>query len=225
MCFIAFVKISVIVFTGFIYAQEQRNTNVCNVLVIDTFSSCLSMQSNIPCGWYATQKDINMFSINEENGNKYLKIKSSGGSTTIGMRYEIEVDRFRYLSWRWRVHKLPVKGREDRRRYSDSAAGVYVIFNGRMRMNRIIKYVWSSTLQPGVITESPFNRRTKIMVLRSGKSAVGWVEEVVDVYEDYKRIFGGEPPGVEGIAVMSDSDNTQSDVEADYDDFRISVVR
>lgn len=216
------VKLLLIIITGLGYAEINEKGAVR--LVIDTFSTCLSYPERVPCGWYATQKDVHMFFLNEENGNRYLKIKTIGGNTSLGMRFDYDLDTYRYLRWRWRVHRLPTGAREDRRRFSDSAAGVYVVFSGRMRLNRIIKYVWSTSLEQGAVTESPFNRRTKIVVLRCGEGAAGsWVEEVVDVTGDFRRLFGTDPPPVEGIAVMSDSDNTQSDVEADYDDFAVSV--
>ncbi len=196
------------------------------ILVVDTFSACLSLQGGLPCGWYATQKNVHMFSLEEEGGNRFVKIKTAGGNTSLGIHFTFSTDTYRYLSWRWRVHQLPRGAREDRHRYADSAAGVYVIFNGKYKLNRIIKYVWSSTLEPGVVTESPYNRRTKIVVLRSGEASAGqWLEESVDVFGDYQRIFGTSPPQVEAIAIMSDSDNTESVVEADYDDFRISIEK
>ena len=195
-----------------------------SIRIIDTFSTCISIENDLPCGWYATQKDVKMFSIKEENGNRFLKIRTSGGNTSLGVRCCFEAGKFRFLCWRWRIHQFPRGAREDWRKYSDSAAGVYVIFNGYFRLNRIIKYVWSSSLKKGVVTESPYNRRTKIVVLRSGRVANGdWVEEKVDIFGDYQKIFGGEPPKIEGIAILSDSDNTESTVEADYDDFLISV--
>ncbi len=204
----------------------QYNPGGEKTLVVDTFSACLSLQEGLPCGWYATQKDVHMFSLEEEKGNRFIKIKTAGGNTTLGIHFSFNTDTYHYLSWRWRIHQLPKGAREDKRRFADSAAGVYVIFNGKYRLNRIIKYVWSSTLEPGVITESPFNRRTKIVVLRSGETSAGqWIEENVDVFGDYQRIFGTSPPPVEAIAIMSDSDNTESFVEADYDDFRISVEK
>lgn len=204
----------------------QHNPEIEKTVVVDTFSACLSLQEGLPCGWYATQKNVHMFSLEEEEGNRFIKIKTAGGNTSLGIHFSFNTDTYRYLSWRWRIHQLPKGGREDIRRFADSAAGVYVIFNGKYRLNRIIKYVWSSTLEPGVVTESPFNRRTKIVVLRSGGTSVGqWLEENVDVFGDYKRIFGTSPPPVEAIAIMSDSDNTESVVEADYDDFRISVEK
>lgn len=195
-------------------------------VVVDTFSACLSLQDRLPCGWYATQREVQMFSLEQEQGNCFLKVKTAGGNTSLGIQVSFNTDRYRYLSWRWRVHQLPRGAREDRRRLADSAAGVYVIFNGKLKLNRIIKYVWSSTLEPGVVTESPFNRRTKIIVLRCGEASAGkWIEEMVDIFEDYRRIFGTQPPPVQAIAIMSDSDNTESIVEADYDDFRISVEK
>jgi hypothetical protein len=62
--------------------------------------------------------------------------------------------------------------------------------------------------------------------LHCGSENTGkWIEEKVNVYEDFECIFGVSPPEIEGIAILSDSDNTQSSVEADYDDFRLSVIK
>ena len=121
------------------------------------------------------------------------------------------------------MHRLPVGGREDIKRLADSGAGVYVIFSDHFRMNRMLKYVWSSTLPVGMETESPYNSRVKIVVKQSGSEESGrWIDEKVNVVEDFERLFGSEAPEVEAIAIMSDADNTQSFAEADYDDFRIS---
>jgi len=58
-----------------------------------------------------------------------------------------------------------------------------------------------------------------MVVLERGKEKVGqWVEESVNVLEDYRKAFGKEPPATAGIAVMSDSDNTKTSAEA-YLDF------
>jgi hypothetical protein len=37
-----------------------------------------------------------------------------------------------------------------------------------------------------------------------------------NVYEDYKRAFGEEPPMISGIAIMTDTDNTGESAEAYY---------
>ena len=39
-----------------------------------------------------------------------------------------------------------------------------------------------------------------------------------NVYEDYRRAFGKEPPRVSGVAIMTDTDNTQERAAAYYGD-------
>lgn len=191
-------------------------------MVIESFSGCTS-NGGVPCGWHPTQNATEMFSIHSENGDHFLRIDTRGGNTTIGKRFGYSPDRFPYLSWRWRAHVLPKGAREDRKRLNDSGAAVYVVFRGTLWLNKIIKYVWSTALQAGTDTESPHNGRVKVVVLQSGSERLGeWITEHVDVYGDYVRLFGGRPPEVEAVAVMSDADNTGSRARADYDDFRVS---
>ena len=54
--------------------------------VIDTFSTCVTVNKCIPCGWYSSQSKVGMFSVVNENGNCFVKIKSLGGNTSIGIR-------------------------------------------------------------------------------------------------------------------------------------------
>ncbi|MBE2889621.1 DUF3047 domain-containing protein, partial [Geobacter anodireducens] len=45
-----------------------------------------------------------------------------------------------------------------------------------------------------------------------------WLSEERNVYEDYVRLFGEEPPRAEGVALMTDSDNTGGEATAWYGD-------
>jgi hypothetical protein len=45
-----------------------------------------------------------------------------------------------------------------------------------------------------------------------------WVDEERNLYEDYKKAFGSEPPMVSGVAIMTDTDNTKDSVIAYYGD-------
>jgi hypothetical protein len=49
--------------------------------------------------------------------------------------------------------------------------------------------------------------------------SLSWKEETVNLYEDYKNLFGGEPEEALGIALLSSADGTKSVAEADDDDF------
>jgi hypothetical protein len=58
-----------------------------------------------------------------------------------------------------------------------------------------------------------------MIVVRSGAAAVGtWVDEERNVYEDYRKAFGEEPPMIKGIAVMTDTDDTGESATAWYGD-------
>jgi hypothetical protein len=53
--------------------------------------------------------------------------------------------------------------------------------------------------------------------IESGSAETGkWITETRNVYEDFKRYFGKEPPKVGAIAIMTDSDNTGEKVSANY---------
>jgi len=45
-----------------------------------------------------------------------------------------------------------------------------------------------------------------------------WGNEERNVYEDYKKAFGEEPPMISGIAIMTDTDNTGESATAYYGD-------
>lgn len=163
-----------------------------------------------------------MFSVAKDESGCYLHLTVESQCTSIGKQVSFSTDTFPILSWKWRVHTLPVGGSEDKKETNDSGAGVYVIFKGKFKLNRIIKYVWSTTLPPGTVLVSPFNQNTKVIVLQSGSEKIGrWLVETVNVREDYKKVFNTIPPIIVGIAILSDADNTRSRAVADYDDFLV----
>jgi hypothetical protein len=152
----------------------------------------------------------------------YLEAHAKQSAVTIAKKFEYDLTEYPYLSWQWRVIELPKGGDERYKKTGDSAAAIYVIFEGRFRP-KSIKYVWSASLPRGTITESPYNSKTKIVVMQNQSSPMNeWVSEKVNVYADYQRLFGGETESVQAIGLMSDSDNTQSTAVAHYKAIMIS---
>ncbi len=191
-------------------------------LVIDTFTSYGN--SKIPAGWRPSRNDTSMFSVRNEKQNFFTRIFTKGGCTSIGKLFRFSAREYPILTWKWRVNSLPEGAKEDKKDANDSGASVYIIFKGNFKLNNILKYVWSSTLPEGTVTGSPYNKNAKIIVLRSGGTDTGkWVTEKVNIRQDYKRLFGKEPPPVEGIAILSDADNTRSVAAADYDDLMVRM--
>ena len=160
----------------------------------------------------------------EENGNRFLHAHTESQGIQIGLPQVFRVQETPVLRWRWRVLQLPSQGDERTAATNDSAAGVWVIFDSRV-LPRALKYVWSATQPVGMRVTHPGYWRAKTIVLRSGTANLGtWQEETINVYADYKAVFGEEPGDVQGIAVNSSSDSTKSVAVADYDDFILQTA-
>lgn len=157
----------------------------------------------------------------EEAGNRFLRASAKSQDTQIGLTKTFGPERYPLLRWRWRVGRLPTGGDERVKATNDSAAGVYVVFDSRI-MPRVIKYVWSATQPVGSTFTSPMYWRAKVVVLQSGlPDSPEWHQETVNFYEDYKKLFGFAPGQVQGVAILTDSDITQSSAQADYDDLAV----
>ena len=142
----------------------------------------------------------------------------------IGLPVTFCLHDYPLLSWRWRVTELPTGGDERAAATNDSAAGVYVVFKGGLGglLPRALKYVWSTAEPAGTALPSPLYPNARIIVLESGSAERGtWKTETVNVADDYRRLFQSEPPEPQGIALLTDADNTRSRAVADYDDFRV----
>jgi len=52
-----------------------------------------------------------------------------------------------------------------------------------------------------------------------------WVWEEVNAYQDYRHLFGGDPRPVDVLGLLTDSNNTETVVAADYDDITFIIPR
>ena len=175
-------------------------------------------------GWRRAPNHEIYYVINEEDGNRYLSAETEENAIDAGRAADINLRIYNKLRWRWRVWSLPVGANEEVGEKNDSGAAVRIVFYGGIRP-RMLKYVWSSSLPKGTETVSAGNKKIKVIVLESGSGRAGeWVWEEVNAYEDYKRLFGGEPRTVRILGVITDADNTKSFSKADYDDFTFIKV-
>ena len=206
--------------TGVVVVVALAGDETAGMRQVEDFSRFKA--GTFPEGWKARGGDGSKVYRVKANQESYLEARAISSAVAIAKKFEYDLKEYPCLSWQWRVLELPRGGDERHKKTGDSAAAIYVIFPGRFRPDNI-KYVWSASLPIGTITESPYNSKTKIVVLQNQSSPSGtWVSEKVNVYEDYKRLFGGEPEHVQAIGLMSDSDNTKSRAEADYRGISIS---
>ncbi len=207
-------------------------------IMIDDFESY--SDGALPVGWKAqlngrlvplTHEFVNdseWFYVQRESGNGFARAFADGEAVHVNKRngdgFDWDVRTHPYLSWQWRANELPEGAREDNDRLNDSGAGLYVVFamEGRIiRRPKAIKYVYSTTLPVG--TTVSFGK-LKVIVVDSGKDGTGsWKSVKRNVVEDYRMVFGGDPPSKPlYLRLWSDSDDTESVSMADFDNVMLS---
>jgi hypothetical protein len=82
-----------------------------------------------------------------------------------------------------------------------------------------LMYVWDTKAAPGTVIPGNRSSRIRKLVLDSGPQQLQrWRQHSRSIAEDFRLAFGEEPGPLVGVALMTDSDNTQSRVRAYYGD-------
>ena len=218
--------LSLILIVGFVF---EGMASSAGQLIVDTFR--INDRGSFPQGWESRHpgEAKAIYRVSVENGNAVLCAHCVGKAVAIGKKIEFDLEKFPILTWRWKVVKSPEGADERNKETGDSAAAIYVVFPNGMKIwhPKAIKYVWSSSSMPqNCCTVSPYARDTKIVVLENNRTPKGvWIREKVNVLKDYRRFFGKGDPKVKMIGIMSDSDNTDTEVHAFYDDIAVEQLQ
>ena len=190
-------------------------------IVIDDFAKATLGQ--FPSDWKVHKDSAKaVYSVREEGGKRFLRAAAKDLGTQAAKAYEWDLNRYPVLAWSWRPQEFP-RGANEKDGKNDSVLAVYMaVPYSRIRGPRAVKYIWSEVVPVGTRLESN-GGLTKVKVQETGSERRGqWVEERVNVRDDYLKFFGEkEVPKPAGIAVLTDSDDTDSSAQGDYADFRV----
>ena len=162
------------------------------------------------------------------NGRRCLRVASQNAASLLLRPMRFNADTYEWLSWDWRVDRFVEHEALGEKGGSDAAARVYVYFDtqGLPWQKRSLDYVWSASLPAGTIMSSAFSSDSKIIVVESGSSTLGrWRHAERNLEDDYARCFGKRMPAVIAIGIMGDSDNTEGETLAYFDEMRLSRDR
>ncbi len=158
----------------------------------------------------------------KEGTNSVLVAKAESSASGLAVKVGFPAKPKTILSWRWKVDQTPPGGSDDRKVTFDHTARIFVAFKTMIGPPRTINYVWANRVEVGKTFEHPSSGRARFIVLESGDGGAGkWALEERDIYTDWKLLFGGEPPAVVSIGLMTDSDGTGTTVTGWYDDFLV----
>lgn len=164
------------------------------------------------------------YQLVRQNGRTALMAHSRHAASGLLRKIALDPRKYPVLRWSWKIEHT-LKGEDVARKSGDDfAARVYVVFPRTFFwQTRALNYVWAARLAKNSAVPSPYTGNAIIVAAESGEGKAGtWVSEERNVYEDYKRAFGEEPPRIGAVAVMTDTDDTGDDVTAWYGDITMA---
>lgn len=166
-------------------------------------------------------KAMKVYSVKEENGNKYLSAYDNADiSVQILKNVNWKIENDPALSFKWRAKILPKDANETNPATNDSACGVYVVFSKARQ--EMMKFVWSTAAPVGTAYEKVAGKAF-IIVKESGSTNLNkWQTVRINVPEEYHKYFKrGLDKSPVAIAILTDGNATHSTAACDYDDFKI----
>lgn len=177
-------------------------------------------------------KDRVMYSVIEDKTGGYLKAHSKNSASGLVYWLKFNPETNPMVRWKWKVLKFPSRDNDTQEgswwlEKDDYPARFYVIFpRFPILRYRCIEYVWDKDLPLGTVLTNPYFPNLKIIVVESGENNTGkWVTIERNVFEDFKMLFDANPPEAGAIAIMTDSENTQSEAEAQYNDIEVGYEK
>ena len=213
------------------------------ILYVGKFSQS-AKTGKLPAGWEPLYfKNIEHHTVYEPVEDKGIPvIRAHSNASSSGLIRKIEIDPHEYpvISWRWKITNIYEKGDVTKKQGDDYPARIYVTFaydpsnvgffeKAKFKTAKLlygeyppvaaINYIWASKAEKGAVIPNPYTKRAMMIVVESGDAQKDtWVNSKRNILEDYRKAFGEDPPRISGVAIMTDSDNTEESATTYYGD-------
>ena len=158
------------------------------------------------------------------NGN-FLKAIANNGASGLGKEVKIDLNKTPFINISWKIEKDLSGIKEDTKKGHDFAARVFAVkkTGATPLSNRAINYVFSSNNEIGKNWPSPYTKKSVDYVLASTKNNLNeWVTVKANVKEDFKKFHNLDVNELDGLAIMSDTDNSKMKAIAYYQNIYFS---
>ncbi len=205
----------------------QAQTVVPNVQSVDVWQHV-----NFP------GKKPTMYGYTRENGQIALTAQANSSASMLRLPVRVEPADLGLLRFSWLVPQLIEQADMTTRDADDAPVRVVLAFEGDRSkfsaknamlsdLSRAIfgeelpyatlMYVWCNKCPlASVITNSRTDRVRKLVIETGSAQLNQWLKYERDVKSDFERAFGEPAGALVGIAIMTDTDNTQSSAKALY---------
>ena len=193
------------------------NTILANEIVVFNFTKVELSELKVRKVRGADNKTLYSTGSND-NGN-FLKAIADNGASGLGKEVKINLDKTPFINITWKIEKDLPGINENTKKGHDFAARVFAIkkTGATPLSNRAINYVFSSNSQIGSSWPSPYTKKSIDNVLSSTKKNLNqWVTVKANVKEDFKKFHDLDVVELDGLAIMSDTDNSKMKAIAYY---------
>ena len=178
------------------------------------------------------------YSLVKLNGQNALNANAQSSASMLRKNIRIEPQSLDRLSFSWQVSELIAAADMAKRDQDDSPVRLILAFDGDRKqfsmknamlseLSHVITgepmpyatlmYVWCNQRAVNSVIENPRTDRIRKIVVESGSDRLNqWLMYERNIKIDFENAFGETPGPLVGIGLMTDSDNTQSHVQAWY---------
>ena len=152
------------------------------------------------------------YSVGSNDNGNYLKAVADNAASGLGKKVNIDLNKTPIINITWKVEKDLEGIKENTKKGHDFAARVFAIkkTGATPLSNRAINYVFSSNNKVGENSPSPYTKKSIDNVLATTQENLNeWVTVKANVKEDFKRFHNLDLDQLDGLAIMSDTDNSK----------------
>jgi len=145
------------------------------------------------------------------NGN-FIRAEAEGVGSGLGKEVSINLNKTPFINITWKVEKDLSGIIENSKKGHDFAARVFVVkkTGATAPSNRAVNYVFSSNNSINESWISPFTKKSIDYVLSTTKDNLNqWVTVKANVKDHFKKLHNLEVNELNGVAIMTDTDNSK----------------
>ena len=157
-------------------------------------------------------KNKTLYTIGSNEKGTFLKSVADNAASGLGKEIKIDLNKTPFINISWKIEKDLSGIKENTKKGHDYAARVFVIkkTGATPLSNRAINYVFSSNNEVGLNWPSPYTKKSIDNILASTKNNLNeWVTVKANVKDDFKKFHDLEVNEIDGLAIMSDTDNSK----------------
>ncbi len=168
------------------------------------------------------------YRVVDDKKNLVLEMESKEGVIALWRMLNIHPVKFGKIKWQWKVDRSLTHNKKEKQKVGDDyAARLFIVFEPHLLSwkTRALCYVWAGKEPVGSAYKNPYSKSVGTIVVESGNIQAGeWVREERNFVKDYEKFFGEAPKMVSAIAIMVDTDNTQSEAIAWFDEIILELL-